>query len=229
MPKILIVEDEEITAFALELFCENLGYTVLDTVNNYEEALHLIHHEHPDLIISDIELNDTKNGLDIALEAQEKYGIPTIFLTAYYNEEILKQAKNIHFYGYIVKPYKEKELEATLKLALYQNNKEKKATTRYVDICDYVFDMKTSTLYNDILEINLSKKSKRLLYFLALHQGELKTYSEIIDYVYEGEEKTLDSLRHIIKRLRQNIGESCIKASRNIGYTLEKPKIAAMF
>ena len=80
-----------------------------------------------------------------------------------------------------------------------------------------------------ILEISLSKKSKRLLYFLALHQGELKTYREIIDYVYEGEEKTLDSLRHIIKRIRQHIGESSIKASRNIGYMLEKPKIASMF
>ena len=131
MSNILIIEDKRITALALKLFCQKLGYTVLDTVNNYNDALTCIRRKQPDLIITDIQIRGDKSGLDLALIAQEKYGIPSIFLTAYYNEEILKQAKNIDFHGYIIKPYKEKELEATLKLSLYQIHKNKQSKKIY--------------------------------------------------------------------------------------------------
>jgi len=220
MSNILIVEDEEVTAFALEIFCQKLGYTVLDTVNSYNNALEAIRKERPDLILTDIQLNEDKNGLDLALIAQEKYGISSIFLTAYYNEEILKQAKHIDFHGYIIKPYKENELEATLKLALYQIAKDKRGKERYIDICENIFDMKTLTLYDNEEEIHLSKKGKRLLYFLALDYGKIKTYNEIIDYVYEGENTTLDTLRHLIKRTQKSTNKKCIKAARNVGYGL---------
>jgi len=82
--------------------------------------------------------------------------------------------------------------------------------------------MKTLKLYDNEEEIHLSKKSKRLLYILALNLGEIKTYSEIIDYVYEGESNTLDTLRHLIKRTRESTNKKCFKAARNIGYYLEK-------
>jgi len=225
MSNILIVEDEEITAFALELFCQKLGYTVLDTINNYDDALMVIKKERPDLILTDIQLSGQKSGLDIALIAQKEYGISSVFLTAYYNEEILKQAKNIEFHGYIIKPYKENELEATLKLALYQIAKKRNSKQRYIDFCNHIFDMKTLTLYNNDNEIPLSKKSKRLFYFLALHTGEIKSYSEIIDYVYEGESISLDTLRHLVKRTRELTHKECIIAARNIGYSLAKKSV----
>jgi two-component system response regulator len=167
MSKILIIEDEEITAFALEVFCEKLGYTVLDSVNNYDDAINLIHQKKPDLIITDIEIEGERSGLDIALIAQDKYNIPSIFLTAYYNDNILKKAKNINFHGYIIKPYKEDELEATIKIALYQMERNQPLTERYIEIGDYIFDKKESTLYNETEEITLSKKSKRLFYYLS--------------------------------------------------------------
>jgi len=220
MSNILIVEDEEITAFAVELFCQKLGYNVLDTVNNYDDALKIVQNQRPDLILTDIQLNGKKSGLDLALIAQNKYGVSSIFLTAYYNEDILRQAKHIDFHGYIIKPYKESELEVTLKLALYQIDKNKSSKQRYIDFCSYTFDMKTLTLYNDKDEIHLSKKSKRLLYFLALHHSEIKSYNEIIDYVYEGENISLDTLRHLIKRTRETTNKDCIHAARNVGYSL---------
>jgi DNA-binding response OmpR family regulator len=220
MSKILIVEDEEITALALELFCEKLGYTVIATVNNYEDVMNVIHKQRPDLIITDIELGEKESGLDIALKAQEQYGVPSIFLTAYYNDDILKKAKNIDFHGYIVKPYKEVELEATIKLALYQIEKDKPLNERYIEIANYIFDKVASKLYNEKEEISLSKKSKRLFYFLSNHLGETKSYTEIIDYVYEGEEVNLDTLRHLIKRTRTLTSKECIRSYRNIGYAL---------
>ncbi len=220
MSKILIIEDEEVTAFALELFCQKLGYTVLETVNHYDAAIQSIIQNHPDLLLCDIELNEIKSGLDIAKVAQDTYNIPSIFLTAYYDNEILKQAKHIDFYGYILKPYKEQELEATLKLAFNQIRKNQPYTKRYIEIGHYIFDMKTKKLFDDLKEIILSKKAQRLLYFLLLHPNECKQYHEIIDYVYEGDTVSLDTLRQLVRRTRQYFNDDYIKASRNIGYSL---------
>jgi len=221
MSNILIVENEEVTALSLEKFCRKLGYNVIKKVNNYDDALTIIHHERPNLILTDIAINGKKSGLDIAIKAEELYGISTIFITAYYSEEILKQAKHINFHGYIIKPYKENELEATIKLALYQIEKDRGYSERYIDLCNYTFDMKTLKLFNEKKEVHLSKKAKRLLYFLANHINQVQSYSEIIDYVYEGDSVSIDTLRHLIQRIRELIDKECIKASRNIGYSLE--------
>jgi len=220
MPKILIIEDEEPTAFALEIFCQKLGYETLPSVNNYHDAIHSIHINRPDLLICDIMLKGEKNGLDIAYEAQQKYGAATIFLTAYYDEEILKKAKKVNFYGYIVKPYKENELEATIRLALAQIDKNRPIKKRYVDINGFTFDMKTMKLYDENKDIPISKKMAKLLYFLSTNLGKVKSYEEIIEYVYQGENASLDTLRHLVKRTRDIVKKENIESVKGIGYKL---------
>ena len=220
MPKILIVEDEEVTAFALELLCEKLGYQVLSSVNNYNDAMKLIHEQKPDLLLCDIMINGNKTGLDIAFEAQERYGVATLFLTAYYDEKILKEAKKVDFYGYIIKPYKEEEVDATIRLALYQVEKNRGSKKRFIDINGLIFDMKKLKLYDSEKEIHISKKSQRLLYFLLKHIDQVKSFEEIIDFVYEGDSVSIDALRHLVKRTKAMIGKDSIIAVRNIGYKI---------
>ena len=220
MPKILIVEDEELTALSLEIFCKNLNYNVLPSVNNYQDAMSSIHKNQPDLLICDIKIQGEKSGLDIAYDAQEKYATATIFLTAYYDEEILQKAKKVNFYGYIIKPYKEKELEATIRLALFQQDKRRKIKKRFVQINNYIFDTKTLKLYNDKEEIHLSKKSKKLLFYLSRNPKNVKTYQEIISFVYEDETTSIDTLRHLVQRTRDVTGKDSIKAIKNTGYQL---------
>jgi DNA-binding response OmpR family regulator len=221
LPKILIVEDEEITAFSLELFCQELGCTTLNSVSNYCDAMSSIHRDRPDLLICDIRLNGDKSGLDIALDAQERYGVATIFLTAHYNDEIFQQAKKINFYGYIIKPFKKNELKATIELALCQMDKDRDIKKRYIDIGRYTFDMQGSKLYDEKDEIHLGNKSKRLLYYLSKYRGETKSYKEILDYVYDGEDVSLDRLRHLLKRVRDTISKDSIEAIKGIGYRLK--------
>jgi len=220
MPKILIIEDEEPTALALEFFCQKLGYETIESVNNYHDAMHTIHLNKPDLLICDIKIKGEKNGLDIAYDAQQKYGVPTIFLTAYYDEDILKKAKKVSFYGYIVKPYKENELEATIRLTLAQIDKNRSTKKRYIDINGYTFDMKTMKLYDEKDDIPISKKMAKLLYFLSKYLGQVKSYEEIIEYVYQGEEASLDTLRHLVKRTRDIVKKENIKSVKGIGYKL---------
>ena len=227
MPKILVVQDNLNDAEHIENLCKSFDYHTLPIADNYDLALHLVHTENPDLLVTSIKLAGEKNGLDLAKIAQEKYGVGTMFVTSYYDDEVLKEAKKIDFYGYIIKPYKDDEFEATIRLALFQVDKRRKVKKRYVDINGYVFDMKRASLYDEKEEIHLSPKSKKLLCFLSKYLGEVKTYDEIIDYVYDGEEANVETLRQLVKRTRKIVKKDSIETVRDIGYRLidENPHI----
>ena len=219
MQTMLIVEDEEVTSLDLEMFCQSIGYKVTDTVATYSSAIEAIEQHHPDLLLCDIALEGARSGLDVAQYAKDHHDIPVVFLTAYYNETILAQAKHLDVYGYILKPYKEQELEATLKLAFHQMARSYTSKERYVKLESYLFDMKTWRLYDETSEVMLGDKSRKLLYFFLLHPGESLTYDTIIDYVYDGEDVSLDTLRQLIRRVRRLFQNDPIRAVRNVGYT----------
>ena len=219
MPSILILEDEEVTALTLEVFCQRLGYTVFESVNDYDSALQALGKHHPDLLLCDIVLEGSKNGLEVAQYAQDHYGIPSVLLTAYYNDAILSQAKHLDFHGYILKPYKEKELEATLRLVFHKIAKNRPYPQRYFEMPHRIFDMKTQKLFDDEAEIHLSQKSRRLIYYLLLYFGETREYNDIIDYVYHGDDVSLDTLRQLVRRTRKAFEHDPIRAVRNVGYT----------
>jgi DNA-binding response OmpR family regulator len=81
--------------------------------------------------------------------------------------------------------------------------------------------MQESKLYDEKDEIHLGNKSKRLLYYLSKYRGETKSYKEISDYVYDGEDVSLDRLRHLLKRVRDTISKDSIEAIKGIGYRLK--------
>ncbi len=224
MQSILIVEDEEVTSLDLELFCQVIGYDVVDTVATYDTAVQSIERYHPSLLLCDIALEGRRSGLEVAQYAHDHYEIPVVFLTAYYNDTILSQAKKLDVYGYILKPYKEQELEATLKLAFHHMTQKTTWKQRYVELESYLFDMKTLRLFNQESEIILGEKSRKLLFFFLLYPNEPLTYDTIIDFVYDGEDVPLDTLRQLIRRLRKLFRADPIQSIRNIGYafTLER-------
>ncbi len=79
----------------------------------------------PDLILMDIVLKGDMDGIETAAKLNETESIPVIYLTAYADDEILKRAATTEPYGYILKPYKEKELKANIEMAIYRKNSEK--------------------------------------------------------------------------------------------------------
>ena len=220
MPKILIAQDNEQDAKLIADACKVCNYTVLKTVDNYDDAVSMLYKEHPDLLITSIKLNSEKNGLDLSTTAQQKLGIATMFVASFVDEKVLLKAKNIDFYGYIIKPFKEDELIANIRLALYQVDKNRKVKKRYIDIDKYIFDLKEGILYDEDSEIKLSPKLKKLLCFLSQNYNQVKSYDEIIDYLYDGEEVTLETLRQLIKRIRKIVGKNTIETIKGVGYRL---------
>jgi PAS domain S-box-containing protein len=124
---ILIVEDEPKFAFALSKTLEfsEQGYSV-STVHSGEEALQKVNEACPDLVLMDIQLAGKLNGVQTAAKINAQFDIPVVYLTAYADDTLLQWAKVAEPYGYLVKPVQDKELYATIEMALYKHSLDKK-------------------------------------------------------------------------------------------------------
>src|SRR5574338_340603 len=124
--KILIVEDENIVAIDLKKTLENLDYEIIDIVRSGEKAIQKAVELGPGLILMDIMLEGELTGIDAAREIRNRKDIPVIYLTAYANQSTLSQAKLTQPFGYIIKPFDEKNLVSTIEMALYKHKLEMK-------------------------------------------------------------------------------------------------------
>ncbi|ABE53145.1 response regulator [Methanococcoides burtonii] len=124
--KILIVEDEKIVALGIKKMLKNLGYLVPSIASSGEEAISKAEITFPDLVLMDIMLKGDMDGVEAADQIRKRFEVPVVFLTAYSDEKILERAKRTNPYGYIIKPFEENSLHATIELALH-NYKEEKA------------------------------------------------------------------------------------------------------
>lgn len=131
--KILIVEDETITAMDIRETLEEAGHAVTDAVCNYEEALVSIGKDLPDLAIIDIKLNPSAaDGIVLAKEIHLKYHIPVIFLTANSEPKTVQRAKEVTPAAYLLKPYRPEELLIQIDLAWSYFKEKQMSFERYL-------------------------------------------------------------------------------------------------
>jgi CheY-like chemotaxis protein len=119
---ILIVEDEEIVAMDIKDMLTDLGYNVQGMASSGEEAIKEIEKGNPDIVLMDIMLGEEKDGITTAEEIRSSFNIPVIYLTAYADDTTLERAKKTAPYGYILKPFQEKELNTAITMALYKHS-----------------------------------------------------------------------------------------------------------
>ncbi|MFC0513053.1 sigma 54-interacting transcriptional regulator [Mucilaginibacter angelicae] len=122
---ILIVEDEFIVANDLRIMLQKAGYKVCGIAPSVAKAIDLIKSKSPDWILLDIFLQGTKTGIDLAGQLSEM-GIPFIYISANTNQAILEAAKATEPYGFLVKPFREKDLLVMLDIALYRHEQSRK-------------------------------------------------------------------------------------------------------
>lgn len=122
--KILIVEDEAIVAEDIASRLEKMGYTIADIVASGEEAIVAANTTQPDIVLMDIMLQGKIGGIVAARQIYTELNVPVIYLTAYADPKTLKQAKVTNPFGYILKPFKDKELQATIEIARSRHEKE---------------------------------------------------------------------------------------------------------
>jgi CheY-like chemotaxis protein len=116
--RILIVEDEMITAMDEQNCLESIGYEVIGIVASGEEAIKLAETERPDLVLMDITLEGEMDGVQTAWKIRDDYGISVIFVTVHGNKAIYESANWGNLTGYIIKPFDAKSLKDNIEAAL---------------------------------------------------------------------------------------------------------------
>jgi PAS domain S-box-containing protein len=124
--KILIVEDDRIVAEGTKRSLKRLGFNVSGIVSYGEKAVESIKECDPDLVLMDIMLKGEMNGIQATDQIHTQFDIPVVYLTAYTDEDVLNRAKITEPFGYIVKPFEERELNTTIEIALYKHKMETK-------------------------------------------------------------------------------------------------------
>jgi len=148
MEKILVVEDELIVARDIKKTLERNGYKVIGVARSTDKALQMVEVANPTLVLVDIFLKGSLTGIDLAHELNKK-SIPFIYISANSNKPVLEAAKSTHPYGFIVKPFREKDLLVTMEIARYRFESTKAHNTSKPDVPN---DFKTH-------KVNLSEKA----------------------------------------------------------------------
>lgn len=125
-PQILIVEDEGILALDLRSRLQRLGYGVPAVAYSGEEGVAKALETHPDLVLMDVMLGGPLDGVEAAERIRSRIDVPVIYLTAHADEDTLRRARITEAFGYLLKPFEERTLQATIELALYKHKSEKR-------------------------------------------------------------------------------------------------------
>ena len=122
--RILIVEDESLVAKDIQAMILNLGYAVAGVVSSGEKALQKIEDNCPGLILMDIVLKGSLDGIATAEKIRARCDVPIVYLTAYADEATVNRAKLTEPFGYLLKPFEERELQTTIEMALHKHARE---------------------------------------------------------------------------------------------------------
>jgi diguanylate cyclase (GGDEF)-like protein/PAS domain S-box-containing protein len=171
--KLLLVEDEAFIALEIRSRLQSLGYEVCAIAASGRDALTKASDLRPDLVLMDIRLPGGMSGIEAAVRVRDEYGIPVVFLTALADEETLSQARAAEPYGYLLKPFQERELRIGIEMALHQH-----AMERRIRESEEKFRLVTESI-DDVFWLN------------SLDLGELFYVSPAYETIWE---RTSDSL-----------------------------------
>ena len=245
--KVIIVEDDEITSLNLNMSLQKHGYIVVAMCDNAFMAKNKIATHNPDVIIIDISLQESNDGIELAKTIKEKYDIPFIYLTSYSDDDIIAQAKLTEPYGYIVKPFDPSSLHATIQMALfkYQQENERKENIDSLKVDklnlekllyskrssdkpivpfgggNYHLDISICETFYKGKKIKLTKKENAFLRLLVAQLGLVVSFEQAMNYVWEEHGATENSVRTLVWRLRNKLETDIIKNASGIGYYIE--------
>lgn len=246
--RVIIVEDDEITSLNLNMSLQKHGYSVVAMCDNASQAKNKIATHNPDVIIIDISLQESNDGIELAKTIKDIYNIPFIYLTSYSDDDIIAQAKRTEPYGYIVKPFDPGSLHATIQMALfkYQQENERKENIDSLKVDklnlekllyskrssdkpivpfgdgDYHLDISICETFYKGKKIKLTKKENAFLRLLVAQLGLVVSFEQAMNYVWDEHGATENSVRTLVWRLRNKLETDIIKNASGIGYYIEE-------
>ncbi len=186
--QILIVEDERVSAEDIKMSLQRLGYFVSGIAVSGEEAVKKAEEMHPDLVLMDIVLKGEMDGIEAASAISSRLDTPVVYLTAHADKKTLARAKITEPFGYILKPFDDKDLQTNIEMALYKHkmgNMLKESEERYRSVVEnahdaiYIITQDTLRYVNPGFEklTGWKKKelcSKKFNFWNIIHPDDLK-------------------------------------------------------
>jgi DNA-binding response OmpR family regulator len=223
--KILIVEDESIVAMEIENFVNRLGYQVVDICSNSQDALSVTKEEKVDLLLMDICLKGNIDGVETTeLIKKEHPDIQVIFLTAHMDDYNVDRAITLNPIAYLSKPFNQEELRVSLKIASMKKNnipmqRRSASSHLYLDE-EFCYDTSHNLLYCCNELIHLTKKESDLLALLINNRNNITESFSIEMALWPDKTPHPNTLRTLIKRLREKLKHKFIETLPGRGYKL---------
>jgi len=217
---VFIVEDDLISAQYLKELLEAEGFEVKGIVDNGQEALDRLKECSVDIILMDIILKGVMTGSEAAVILKRMHPkCKIIFLTAYADDEMIEYALEAEAIAYLMKPYREKEIITTIRMAL-QSKAALSADKTNISL-KYGFSYNTALhrLEKEGREIPLSSNKRKLIEILAKNRDSVVSNTQLSMHIWE--EPDHDSnLRSLISRLRKTIDQDIVTNANGLGYMI---------
>ncbi len=239
---ILIVEDNTTVAEDIRECLENLGYVVAPIAASGEEAVERAGADRPDAVLMDIRLRGEMDGVEAAENIHNRYEIPVLFLSAYSDDDLLQRARSTGSFGYLVKPFEERELAAMLEMTIYKAGVEKERRRmaeqlkesegklkQYSERLEEMVAERTRALEAAQAELLVKERLAVLGHFAGSISHELRNPLAVIDssvYCLKLKSDEFDgTVRSHLDRIRDNVKKSSdiIESLLNLS-RMEKPK-----
>lgn len=245
--KVLIIEDDDVTALNLKMSLEKQGYEVIALAETSTSSRNKIKVYNPDIVLIDITLEGNDDGIEIARFIRDKMPRPFIFLTAHSESSMLVKAKQTEPYGYIVKPFDPINLHTMIQMALYRFEEEQKRDSDLNDMKmtqahlekllyakklsdqpviefgnGYRHDISLGETFYNNDKIKLTKKETAFIRLMVAQLGSVVDFEQATNYVWDEGGATDNSVRTLVWRLRNKLPTDVIKNASGIGYYLEE-------
>ena len=194
---ILVTEDEVIVRKDIERCLTALGYNVVATTDNGPDAISKALEHKPDLCLMDIMIKGDMSGIVAAEEIKKTLNVPVVFLTAYADESTLTSAKSAEPHGYILKPFKEADIQAAVEMALHKHTKEM-ALKHEADF------LRSLTEHKEGADILFVKNRSRLIH---VKQDNLLFVEALKDYVVVHTRKESYTIHSTMKEIERKLSD----------------------
>ena len=212
--KVFVVEDESIVSKDIQNSLIKIGYEVVGSSATGEKAIEDIQNSSPDIILMDIMLKGEINGIETAEIVRNNFSIPIIFLTAYADEDTLQKAKITEPHGYILKPFKEIDLQTSIEMAIYKHQKEQEVIKER----DFLFSVVDNNTNNH--EFIFVKASSRLV---KINTKDIFFIEALKDYVVINTVDTRYTIHSTMKEIEQKMGKKdFVRVHRSFIVRLDK-------
>ena len=226
---VLIVEDESIVAMEIESFVTaKLGYNVTDICSNADDALSAMEENPADIILMDICIKGEVDGVELSETILKRYpDTQIVFLTAHMDDYNVERAIKLDPVAYLSKPFNREELRVVMKIAIQRMQKKRPYKTHnpnhLILDSEFCFNEKTKTLFCCDEPIHLTRKEGELLSLLLENRNKIVDNYTIESYLWPEKSVTANTLRTLVRRLREKLKHKFIQTIPSQGYRLTLP------